>query len=312
MKGRPYASYQIGKILYSNSSLSDLESGMAAKAYKNSKKYLEKAFNEECIFDVDEELKRLTQDLETVIYPAIIGLMNRRGGHRLEQADLDDMKKRFHVASKAGNREAKFNYLNLAISEKNQVDENRFKLGKLYLSGTTTSHPKKNVVEAQKLLESAARNGHVKAAVLVAQHYCSYTPHQPKFKSSDLIYQVIPENPNDIALEFLKIAVKSGLKKEKAKIAENKMPEYLIQIAKQLDPSAMEMVFSLNEQYEKIHFKTDDDVKLANFLYKMALDAQYPAALNKLRAQEQKLAKELAIKLQRKMNDLQNLEKSGL
>ena len=73
----------------------------------------------------------------------------------------------------------------------------------------------------------------------------------------------------------------------------------------------MKMIFSLSEDYENSLFKTEYNVNLANVLFKIALDAKYPAALNKLRVQEKELARELALKLQHKMEDLKKQEQES-
>jgi len=156
----------------------------------------------------------------------------------------------------------------------------------------------------QELLENSARNGHVKAAIFVVHHYLYRTPHQPKFKST---YSA-PEHSNFKALQFLDIAVKIACQNGKAEIARNKIPDSLNEIIKQLDPTARGMLFSLSEQYE--HSKTEDDAKLADVLFKIALDAKQPAALKKLKRLEEELQQELAIKLQRKMEDMGKHEKS--
>ncbi|MCD6027746.1 MAG: hypothetical protein K0R08_2265 [Solimicrobium sp.] len=71
-------------------------------------------------------------------------------------------------AAEAGHVEARFIYLSLLISERNDVNA-EYELGKLYLTGSDTANgvkaefPKRNVLKAQKLFRSAAKKGHAKA-----------------------------------------------------------------------------------------------------------------------------------------------------
>ena len=295
IKGRPNAAYQLGKALSPARSWPDVVDKNSANDTKKSIGYFQKALNEGCVL-LTKELDHLygKVQLAAKLGDNSMTLHDNRSVFRYnDHTHLEEALKFYQSAGIAGHHEANFKYLTLSISERKQVSEAQFELGKLYLTGANTPFPKQDFAEAQKLLESAAKSGYVKAAVLVAQHYWSHTPHQPKFKSADFI----PKDSRKIALEFLDMAVKIGFEDGEAQIVENKIPDYLNEIVKQLDPTAIEMVFSLSDQYRNSFFKTEDDVKLANILLTIA---------------EQELAQELAIKLQRKMDDLEKQEKAAL
>ena len=288
----------------------------------NEAKYIQKSINffQNVIQHGCPLLKTELSQLESIVKNTFKEAGNvAREAHQFWGNDQEKVSQAIHLyecAENAGNPKAKVERLTLLATEKNDKAA-QFELAKFYLDRLTnrsavlvfTSSEKAKeemTLLAKEALETAADNGFVEAAILLAQHYSTFTPHRPKFKSSNPF-----KDANVKAMEFLNMAIRSGFEEGQAQIAQNKVPDYLQKIVKQLGPSAMKMIFSLSEDYDNSLFKTEYNVNLANVLFKIALDAKYPAALNKLRVQEKELARELALKLQHKMEDLEKQEQES-
>ena len=138
----------------------------------------------------------------------------------------------YECAENAGNPKAKVERLTLLATEKNDKAA-QFELAKFYLDRLTnrsavlvfTSSEKAKeemTLLAKEALETAADNGFVEAAILLAQHYSTFTPHRPKFKSSNPF-----KDANVKAMEFLNMAIRSSFEEGQAQIAQNKVPDYL-------------------------------------------------------------------------------------
>jgi len=216
----------------------------------------------------------------------------------------------YEQAETAGHPEAKLQRLKFLSAEKKDTAV-QFELGKMYLDSANALflngdnlQAQEMVLMAQKELESAASHGMVEAAVLVAQHYSTLTPHQPKFKSTQLF-----KNSDDKAMEFMDRAVRSGFENAKEMIYENELPTYLKKIVEQIDPTALEIIFNLSEKVENKLLGTEDDRKLSNVLLKAAVEKGNSNAVKKLNAQQTKLEQELKIKLALQMNAQEEQEK---
>lgn len=283
-----------------------------AKHIQKSIKFFQKVIHHGCLL-----LKTELSDLESIVKNTFKKAGNcAREARQFWGNDQEKVSEAIHLyecAENAGHPEAKVERLTLLVNERSdkaaQFERAKFYLHRLtkhsavLIFNSSEKDKEEMLLLAKEELETAANNGFVEAATLLAQHYSTFTLHQPKFKPSNPF-----KDANVQAIEFLDMAVRSGFEEGQAQIAQNKIPDYLQEIVKQLGPSAMRMIFSLSEDYENSFFKTEYNVNLANVLFKIALDAKYPAALNKLRMQEEELARELAMKLQKKMEDL---EKQG-
>ena len=219
-----------------------------------------------------------------------------------DQAKLNEAIHLYEIAEKAGHPDAKVERLKLLISEKNDT-EAQFELGNIYLNSANelflygdNLQAQKSVLMAQKQLENAANNGLVKAAVLVAQHYSTFTHHEPKFKPTEMF-----KNSDDKAMEFMDMAVRSGFENAKNTIYANEIPTYLKEIVEQFDSTGLKLMFNLINEYEGKWFDTDAH-KLANLL-KVAVEEKQLAALEKLTSQEAELEQELKIKLEAWMKE---------
>jgi len=190
----------------------------------------------------------------------------------------------YECAEIAGLPKAKEERLKFLVSLKEDTTL-QFELGKLYLDRATKLFLKqkkyiarggkilleeqnlqlqKAIWRAQELLENLANKGLVEAAILVAQHYSTFTPHQPKFQPTFFSLK----KSDDKAMEFMDIALRSGFENAKDMIYAGEIPTYLEEIVEQIDSTALEIIFNLCKQYEDKWFDTDAH-KLAKVLLKI-------------------------------------------
>jgi len=293
--GRPNAAYQVARIYfpYPNVDMNyykirykrvmfdcvsmPITNAEMARNIQQANHYFQKAADEGCSL-LNGELNLLSDVIKEHVLLAA-SYLDRYKSDR-NRKDLEMASDYYYKSTLAGDLDAKVQYQLLSDPDMKDRDT-QFELGKLYL--VDSKLVKQNVEEAQKRLESAAKNGHIGAAILVAQHYLPNTPHQPKFQPGFF------ENSRDKANEFLKIAVELSFKNGERDYAENGIRVYLNDIVDQLDPAGIEMIFDLSEYYEKLWFPNENEIKLAHDLLNAAAGKGHEKAMEK----KQKLSEKI-------------------
>lgn len=286
--GRPNAAYQVGRIYFPFPNVDmnyykirykrvmfewsvsvPITNAEMARNIQQANHYFQKAADEGCSL-LNGELNLLSDVIKEHVQLAA-SYLDRYKSDR-NRKDREMAIDYYYKSTLAGDLDAKVQYQLLSDPDMKDKDT-QFELGKLYL--VDSKLVKQNVEEAQKRLESAAKNGHIGAAILVAQHYLPNTPHQAKFQPGFF------ENSRDKANEFLKIAVELSFKNGERDYAENGIRVYLNDIVDQLDPAGIEMIFDLSEEYEKMWFPNENEIKLANDLLNAAAGKGHEKAVKK-------------------------------